>query len=65
LLIVHNGKSKYTIISTVAELQKRKEKRVYKAVKFSPAWVVFNVKDVLGHKMELIDRIRDGVKKAD
>lgn len=33
--------------------------------KFSPAWVVFNVKDAPGYKMELIGRIRGGVKKSD
>ncbi len=33
--------------------------------KFSPAWVVVNSKDALGYKLELIDRIRDGVKKTD
>jgi translation elongation factor EF-1alpha len=27
--------------------------------------VVFNVKDAPGHKMEFIDRIRNGVEKAD
>lgn len=31
--------------------------------KFSPAWVVANAKDAPGYKMELIDRIRVGVKK--
>ena len=34
-------------------------------VKFSPAWVVVNGNDTPGYKLELIDRIRDGVKKAD
>ncbi|WP_246073859.1 antitoxin Xre/MbcA/ParS toxin-binding domain-containing protein [Fluviicola chungangensis] len=33
--------------------------------KFSPAWVVINAKDAPGYQMELIDRIRDGVKKSD
>lgn len=33
--------------------------------KFSPAWVVVNAKDAPGYKMELIDRIRVGVKKND
>lgn len=33
--------------------------------KFSPAWVVVNSKDAPGYKMELIDRIRGGVKKTD
>ena len=33
--------------------------------KFSPSWVVFNGKDAPGNKMELIGRIREGVKKSD
>ena len=33
--------------------------------KFSPVWVVHNPKDAPGYQMELIERIRDGVKKAD
>lgn len=49
--------------SKVAETKSvRKESRL---TKFSPAWVVANAKDAPGYQMELIDRIRDGVKKAD
>jgi len=33
--------------------------------KFSPAWVVVNAKDAPGYTLELIDRIRGGVKKTD
>lgn len=33
--------------------------------KFSPSWVVLNGKDAPGYKMELIGRIREGVKKTD
>lgn len=33
--------------------------------KFSPAWVVVNAKDAPGYKLELIDRIREGVRKND
>lgn len=33
--------------------------------KFSPAWVVMNGKDAPGYTLELIDRIRIGVKKSD
>lgn len=40
----------------------RKKGRV---IKFSPAWVVGNAKDAPGYKLELISRIREGVKKAD
>lgn len=32
-------------------------------VKFSPTWVVKHSKDAPGYKLELIDRIRSGVKK--
>lgn len=39
--------------------------RSAKLEKFSPAWVVVNAKDAPGYKMELIDRIRVGVKKDD
>lgn len=34
-------------------------------VKFSPSWVVRNPKDSLAYKLELINRIRKGVKKSD
>ncbi len=33
--------------------------------KFSPSWVVVHAKDAPGLKLELIDRIRKGVKKTD
>jgi putative toxin-antitoxin system antitoxin component (TIGR02293 family) len=33
--------------------------------RFSPSWVVVNSKDAPGFKMELIVRIREGVKKSD
>jgi putative toxin-antitoxin system antitoxin component (TIGR02293 family) len=33
--------------------------------KFTPAWVVVHPKDAPGYKLELIDRIREGVKKTD
>jgi putative toxin-antitoxin system antitoxin component (TIGR02293 family) len=33
--------------------------------KFSPAWVVYHAKDAPGFKLELIDRIRYGVKKTE
>ncbi|MDD3004801.1 antitoxin Xre/MbcA/ParS toxin-binding domain-containing protein [Flavobacterium sp.] len=36
-----------------------------RVVKFSPAWVVRHPKDALGYKLELINRIRQGVKKSD
>ncbi len=33
--------------------------------KYSPSWVVLHFKDAPGLKLELIDRIREGVKKAE
>jgi putative toxin-antitoxin system antitoxin component (TIGR02293 family) len=33
--------------------------------KFSPAWVVVHFKDAPGYNLELITRIRNGVKKSD
>jgi putative toxin-antitoxin system antitoxin component (TIGR02293 family) len=33
--------------------------------KFSPSWVVLHAKDAPGYKIELISRIREGVKKTD
>jgi|SRR5690554_1511364 len=35
------------------------------AAKFSPSWVVRHPKDAAGYKLELIRRIRSGVKKSD
>ena len=43
----------------------RKVTKESNLVKFSPCWVVINGKDAPSYKMELIDRIREGVKKAD
>lgn len=43
----------------------RKVTKETNLVKFSPSWVVLNGKDAPSYKMELIDRIREGVKKAD
>lgn len=43
----------------------RKNVRASKTTKFSPAWVVVHVKDAPGYKLELISRIRSGVKKSD
>lgn len=33
--------------------------------RFSPVWVVENAKDAPGYKLELINRVREGVRKAD
>lgn len=43
----------------------RKEKKPQRLIKFSPSWVVVNSKDAPEFKMELIGRIREGVKKSD
>ena len=43
----------------------KKGNKIGKLIKFSPAWVVVNSKDAPGYKMELIGRIRKGVKKPD
>lgn len=42
-----------------------KGKKASELAKFSPSWVVYHVKDAPGYKLELIDRIRTGVKKDD
>jgi len=42
-----------------------RSKKSARLEKFSPAWVVVNAKDAPGYKLELIDRIRVGVKKDD
>lgn len=43
----------------------RKEKKTQRLIKFSPSWVVVNSNDAPEFKMELIGRIREGVKKSD
>ena len=43
----------------------RKERNPISLTKFSPSWVVDNAKDAPGFQMELITRIREGVKKTD
>lgn len=45
--------------------EEKKRKPLVKHTKFSPSWVVLNSKDAPGFKLELIDRIREGVKKSD
>lgn len=39
--------------------------KIVRPSKFSPSWVVAHSKDAPGFKMELIGRIREGVKKSD
>lgn len=43
----------------------RKPRNVRIPAKFSPSWVVLNSKEAPGNKIELISRIRKGVKKSD
>lgn len=43
----------------------RKSRNRTTPVKFTPYWVVLNAKEAPGNKMELISRIREGVKKSD
>lgn len=51
--------------SVVSTRVVRKGKHPVSLTKFSPSWVVVNSKDAPGFKMELIGRIREGVKKRD
>ena len=53
------------IEETSKDVLAKKSGREARLTKFSPAWVVVHPKDVNDHKLELIDRIRDGVKKTD
>jgi putative toxin-antitoxin system antitoxin component (TIGR02293 family) len=62
-------------IKTSGEVRKRgegkrsvvtgKEPKIPRMAKFSPTWVVVHAKDAPAYQLELIDRIRQGVKKAD
>lgn len=54
------GKPKSTIVRVSRKVTKESD-----LTKFSPSWVVLNGKDAPGYKMELIGRIREGVKKTD
>jgi putative toxin-antitoxin system antitoxin component (TIGR02293 family) len=45
--------------------QSRSAKRIINSIRFSPAWVVTHINDAPGFQMELIDRIRVGVKKSE
>ncbi|MEZ4979932.1 MAG: antitoxin Xre/MbcA/ParS toxin-binding domain-containing protein [Chitinophagales bacterium] len=52
-------------VSSKAYTLAKKGVKAARLEKFSPTWVVVNAKDAPGYKLELIDRIRDGVKKSD
>jgi putative toxin-antitoxin system antitoxin component (TIGR02293 family) len=54
------GKSKSTIVRVSRKVTKESN-----LTKFSPSWVVLNGKDAPAYKMDLIGRIREGVKKTD
>jgi len=43
----------------------KKGKTTVRHTAYSPSWVVAHSKDTPGFKLELIDRIREGVKKSD
>ena len=47
------------------ESQKASSRKSSSLVKFSPAWVVLNPKDSPDYKLELISKIREGVKKGE
>lgn len=49
----------------VAIADRKKASKTGHPVRFSPAWVVQHPRDAPGYQMELIGRIRLGVKKAD
>lgn len=51
--------------NTAKRKDETKGRHLANPTKFSPSWVVANAKDAPGFKMELIGRIREGVKKAD
>ena len=67
--------SKYTTISTRAVSKKtnkslrtkvtRKPTKKGSIAKFSPTWVVKHAKDAPGYQLQLINRIRSGVKKSE
>ena len=50
---------------SVKERVARKNENPVEHSEFSPSWVVINAKDTPRFKMELIGRIREGVKKSD
>lgn len=53
------------IVATRVKRAVKKGHQVLHFDKFSPAWVVEHAKDAPGYQLELIDRIRAGVKKTD
>jgi len=55
--------NKKTVVVTASAAKKGRTS--VSVAKFSPSWVVVNPKDAPGIQMELIGRIREGVKKTD
>lgn len=43
----------------------KKQAEPLKRAKYSPSWVVANAKDAPAYRLELIQKIRDGVRKSD
>ena len=56
-----SNKEKTVVRARVA----KKRSNPVSPAKFSPSWVVLHAKDAPGYKIELISRIREGVKKTD
>jgi putative toxin-antitoxin system antitoxin component (TIGR02293 family) len=65
MVYLHQYECNYTIMETKTTSKGSEKRTDIHFEKFSPAWVVVNSKDALGYKLELINRIRNGVKKAD
>lgn len=59
---MNSGAASKRIAKDEQSTSKRSQARI---VKFSPAWVVMHPQDAPGYKLELIDRIRGGVKKTE
>lgn len=57
----NSNKEKTVVRAGVA----KKESNPVSPAKFSPSWVVLHAQDAPGYKIELISRIREGVKKTD
>jgi len=59
------SKGKYQKKDKVAKAKEPMAAYVGINTKFSPMWVVANAKDAPGYKLQLIDKIRNGVNKND
>ncbi len=54
-----------TLSKTLAVKKTELSKNHNNSVQFSPYWVILNSGDAPGYKMEIIQRIREGLKKED